>query len=215
VTTAIEVQRITKRYGSRFALDELELNVARGETVSLVGPNGAGKSTLLRIVAGLIEPTEGHCLVMGNLAGSQLARTAVSLVPDRPVLYEDIGIIEQAEYVARLHGLDEWSDSARQIAATLGIDNRLGDVPAHLSQGMRQKASILLALVRPFEVLLLDEPFVSLDRKSTEAFVEILRDRSATGCTIVVATHQPELVSQPNRSVTLEEGKVVAGEMCR
>ena len=135
-----------------------------GESVALIGPNGSGKSTLLRMAAGLLEPTAGSLEVAGFEVGDIDARATTSYLPDDPVLYDDLSLREHVEYVSRLHGGDGWDDYAEGLCERLGLTARVEDLPATFSRGLRQKTSIVLALVRPFSLLLVDEPFVGLDQ---------------------------------------------------
>ena len=132
------VQGLVRRYATLVALGELDLEIEAGEFVALVGPNGAGKSTLLACVAGLLEPTEGEVKILGYNAGSIPARAATSYLGDEPVLYDDLSLEEHLEYVARLHGLEDWERPAADLVTRLGLDERVDDLPAHFSKGMRQ-----------------------------------------------------------------------------
>ncbi|HMC80155.1 MAG TPA: ABC transporter ATP-binding protein, partial [Acidimicrobiia bacterium] len=159
----LEIKGLLRRYATLVALGALDLEIDGGEFVALVGPNGAGKSTLLACVAGLLDPTEGEVRVAGARAGSLPARAATSYLGDEPVLYDDLSLEEHLEYVARLHGMEDWERPAAELVTRLGLDDRVDDLPAHFSKGMRQKTSIALGLARPFELLLADEPFDGLD----------------------------------------------------
>src|SRR5690606_22474319 len=158
-----------------------DLDVDGGDLVVLVGPNGAGKSTLLRLAAGLLEPTDGAVLVGGEPAGSLTARAATSWVPDAPVLYDDLSVEAHLEYVARLHGARDWEERAESLLATFGLTQRAADLPVRFSRGLRQKASLAVALVRPFDLLLVDEPFVGLDLPAQAALVEVLVELAGAG----------------------------------
>ena len=173
----LAVTGLLRRYATLVALGPIDLEVEAGEFVALVGPNGAGKSTLLACVAGLLEPTEGDVRVAGAAAGSLPARAATSYLGDEPVLYDDLSLEEHLEYVGRLHGVEDWERPAADLVTRLGLDERVDDLPAHFSKGMRQKTSIALGLARPFELLLADEPFDGLDPPSREVLTDLL-DRS-------------------------------------
>src|SRR5579885_1043010 len=100
---AFEVTGLTKAYGDLPALDPIDLTVEAGESVALIGHNGSGKSTLLRMVAGLLEPSDGEIEIAGWPLGSEPARATTSYLPDDPVLYDDLSLREHVEYVSRLH----------------------------------------------------------------------------------------------------------------
>lgn len=209
MTARLVVAEVSKSFGDHVALRDVSLSVEAGRIVALVGHNGAGKTTLLRVVAGLLDPTSGSVTVDGLAAGSLEARGLVSFIPDAPVLYEDLSLYEQAEYVARLHGVEDWAFRADQLIEGFGLTERRDDLPARFSRGMRQKASVVLGLVRPFGVLLVDEPFVGLDTAGKAAFMSLLVDAQADGAAILVSTHQPDLLRIADRCIVLEDGIVV------
>jgi ABC-2 type transport system ATP-binding protein len=208
VNPVLEAKSIAKDYGDGLGLLPMDLKIKPGELVMLVGPNGAGKSTFLRLIAGLLEPTEGEVLIVGAPAGSIEARAATSFIPDNPVLYDDLSVEEHLEYVARLHGMDEWHDRADELLERLALTDRAYDLPSRFSRGMRQKTSLAVGLVRPFSLLLVDEPFVGLDAPTQASLVEILAETAADGAALLVSTHQLDLVERATRCVAVREGEV-------
>jgi len=209
VPPAIRARGLTKDYGDLVALEPLDLDVPEGQLMVLVGHNGSGKTTLLRMTAGLLDPSSGSVEVAGEPAGSLDARAALSYLPDNPVLYDDLSVAEHIEYTCRLHGATDWEGRAVGLLDDLGLTSRADDLPSRFSRGLRQKTAILLALIRPFEILLVDEPFVGLDPGGREAFIELLDDVSAAGATVVIATHQLEYVTKADRCVALRDGALV------
>ena len=204
----LEAKGVAKDYGDGLGLLPMDLKIKPGELVMLVGPNGAGKSTFLRLIAGLLEPTEGEVLIDSAPAGSLEARAAASFIPDNPVLYDDLSVEEHLEYVARLHGVDEWHDRADELLERLALTDRSYDLPSRFSRGMRQKTSLAVGLVRPFTLLLVDEPFVGLDAPTQASLVGILADAAADGAALLVSTHQLDLVERATRCVAVREGEV-------
>ena len=209
MTPVLRTDALGKDYDETVALEDLSVSVGEGERVIVVGPNGSGKTTLLRITAGLLEPTSGRVVVAGAPPGSLPARAATSFVPDAPVLYDDLSALEHLEYVGRLHGNEAWEDSAGELVERLGLEERVDDLPARFSRGLRQKTSIALGLVRPFSLLLVDEPFVGLDAGGRLALLELLDESAAAGAAVVVATHQLEFVDQASRCLGLRDGRLV------
>jgi ABC-2 type transport system ATP-binding protein len=206
---ALAAEHLTKDYGDLVALEPLDLTVPTGQRVALVGHNGSGKTTLLRMAAGLLEPSDGSVEILGAACGTLEARAALSYLPDNPVLYDDLSLIEHIEYTCRLHAADGWEERAVALLGDLGLTARADDLPARFSRGLRQKTAILLALIRPFEVLMVDEPFVGLDPSGRAAFVELLDDAAAAGATVIVATHQLEYVTSVDRCIALRDGALV------
>lgn len=191
------------------ALEGVSTSAAAGEMVALVGHNGAGKSTLLRILSGLLEPTSGEITVCGFEPGSIEARAATSYLPDNPVLYDDLSVIEHLEYIARLHDRDDWEEHAWDLLSRLGLEHRADDLPATFSRGLRQKAALAVGFVRPFELLLIDEPFVGLDASGRDGLVTLLVEAAANGSAVVVSTHELGFLERASRCVVLRDGVVV------
>jgi ABC-type multidrug transport system ATPase subunit len=202
-------QSITKTYAELVALAPLDLTIKANQLTVLVGHNGSGKSTFLSLCAGLLEPTEGTIDVDGHPAGSFEARAATSYLPDQPVLYDDLSVLEHLEYVSRLHGVEDWEARGKDLLDRLGLAHRADDLPSRFSRGLRQKTSIALGLVRPFDLLLVDEPFVGLDPQGKEALVVLLDEAHAHGAAVVVATHQMEFVQRADRCLALRDGELV------
>jgi len=205
---ALSTQRLVKRYGSSKALGPLDLQVRPGELVALLGPNGAGKSTLLAIAAGLLEPSGGEVAVFGEPPGSLAARRLVSYVPDTPVLYDDLSIAETAEYVARLAGEASWEERVSELLERFGLADRADQSPARLSRGLRQRAALVVGLARPFRLLLLDEPFATLDAQSAGLLAAYLEERVEAGAAVVVASHQHDVLPARCRSLRLRGGRL-------
>jgi len=200
---------LAKDYGDQLGLDPTTLSIGGGELVLLVGPNGAGKSTFLGLCGGLLEPTGGEVLVSGAEVGSLAARAATSVIPDEPVLYDDLSVWEHAEYVARLHHVEEWEPLGEELLQRLGLADRRDDLPSRFSRGLRQKTSLLLGLLRPAELLLVDEPFVGLDAPGQSTLVELLGEVVAAGVTAVVSSHQLDLADRASRCLGLRDGQLV------
>ena len=205
----LDVRQATKRFDEVVALDDVTFSVAPGERVALIGLNGAGKSTLLRLIAGLSAPTAGSILVDGQVAGSVGARAATSYIPDSPVLYDDLSLAEHIEYVARMHETEYWIEMGEFLVGRLGLSDRLQQLPATFSRGLRQKTSLVLGMVRPASLLLIDEPFVGLDRPGQEALIEVLDNAAAGGAAVVVATHQERFRLVADRCLGVSDGALV------
>jgi ABC-type multidrug transport system ATPase subunit len=199
----------SKSYGDLVALSPLSLKVPAGQLVALIGHNGSGKSTFLRLAAGLLDLSDGTIEVGGSPAGTSDARALVSFLPDEPVLYDDLSVREHCAYVAALHGVTLSEADMDGLIARVGLAHRADDLPSQFSRGLRQRTSIALGLVRPFQLLLVDEPFVGLDLGGKDALLGIFDELHGDGATIVVATHDPSFVERADRCVALRDGEVV------
>jgi ABC-type multidrug transport system ATPase subunit len=197
-----------RTYDGYIALASFTADIEAGQLVALIGPNGAGKTTFLNLAAGLLEPTSGRVEVRGAAPGSIEARRALSYLPDTPVFYEDLSVAEHLEYVAALHGAEDPGARIDELLERLGLAGWEDALGAELSKGMKQKASIALALVRPFDVLLADEPLDGLDPPSREVLFDLLAETRAAGAAIVVSTHRPDVIAAADRCVAIRDGRL-------
>jgi heme exporter protein A len=209
----IEVNGLVKRYGLNTALRGVDLRVGEGEFVTLVGPNGAGKSTLLRIVATLLEPSEGQVSV-GGWAFPQHAdkvRRHIGLVSHQPLLYRDLTAAENLTFFARLYQLDDIPDRVNNALRKVGLFSRQRDAVGSFSRGMVQRLTIARATIHEPDVLLFDEPYTGLDQDASLLLDSLLREQAQTGRTILMITH--DLVhglAQSDRVAVLSNGRIVA-----
>ena len=205
----IKLNRLKKGYSAKTTIIEAhEFEFDRGDFIAVTGPNGTGKSTLLLILSGLLDPTSGSATIDGTAPGSREARAALSFVPDRPALFDDLTISEQMFYVARLHGLKEPYEAAIDLLDTLDADDLLDRFPHSLSKGQRQKAGLLVATSRPFDALLLDEPVNGLDRDSTTAFVDNLTALTEDDKLVLASSHIDEVINGCTRVLSIEDGQL-------
>jgi ABC-2 type transport system ATP-binding protein len=212
----LETTGLRRAYGRLVALAGLDLTVARGECVALIGANGSGKSTAVRAIAGLLEPSDGSVRVCGHdpheEPGAEEARAALALVPDTPLLYDDLTVREHLDLVTLSHGIDDDAVDERidALLDRLGLGARADFIPRELSRGMRQKTQLACALVRPAALLVLDEPVVGLDPPSQLLLGELLREAKRGGAAVLLTTHQMAFADGlADRAVMLEEGEVV------
>jgi ABC-2 type transport system ATP-binding protein len=208
-TPALEAVGLTKTYGDLVALSPLDLVLDQGEAVVLIGHNGSGKTTFLRMASGLLDSSGGLIEIGGRAAGSLGARSALSYLSDTPIFYDDLSVWEHLEFTSRLHGREDWEQDAANILDHLGIYERADDLPSRFSRGLKQKAAIAIGLIRPFDLLLVDEPFVGLDAAGKSALIELLDDIRAQGAAMIVATHELEFVSKIQRTIALRNGELV------
>jgi ABC-type multidrug transport system ATPase subunit len=207
--TELSTRQLTKSYGDRPALEPLTLMVESGAKVALVGHNGSGKTTLMKMAAGLLDPTEGSVQIGRHAAGSQEARRLLSWLSDMPTFYEDLSLWEHLEFVARLHGVTQWEENAEELLEQIGLGPRRDDIPTTFSRGLRQKAAITLAFIRPFKLMLVDEPFVGLDEPGKQALLRLFDAASSRGATLLIATHELTFVKQVGRLLALRDGELI------
>jgi len=208
-TPAIETTALSKSYFETPAVAPIDLRIEAGERVSMIGHNGSGKTTLIKMLTGLLEPSTGTALLAGHEIGSIEARAAVSYISDLPVFYDDLSVWEHLEYIARIHDTADWEQHAVDLLDVIGLTARTDDLPNTFSRGLKQKAAIAIAFVRPFEIMLVDEPFVGLDRSGRASLLELLGRAHHVGAALVIATHELSSVRDGQRLIALADGEVV------
>ena len=215
----IETQSLGKTYGrGLYALRDLNLNVDRGEFAFLTGPSGAGKSTLLRLLLLEESPTEGEVLVAGrNLSHLtrdeiQAYRRTVGFVFQDFKLIPTKTIFENVSFVQRVLGrpVEEQRRNTYQVLKWVGLQHRLNALPQELSGGEQQRVAIARALVNEPHLVLADEPTGNLDPDLSLEIMNLFRDMNARGTTVLVATHDRELIKWVGRRVIqLDHGQMV------
>jgi ABC-2 type transport system ATP-binding protein len=206
---ALRCRALAKDHGEGRGLAPLDLDIPMGQRVTIVGHNGSGKTTLLRMIAGLSEPTSGEAQVFGAAPGSLPARAAVAYVGDQPAFYDDLSLREHLVYVGGLHGAGHDTDTHQHLLDVFGLDARADDLPTRFSRGLRQKAALAVALARPFQLLLIDEPFVGLDQAGRRALMVLIDEAAAQGATVIIATHDRDLAATAQRLVVLADGVMI------
>lgn len=212
----LETQGLSRWYGPVAALDRLDLVMRAGECVAMMGPNGSGKTTAAELICGLREPTAGWARVCGHSVHQEPeavdARRELAFVPDTPLLYGDLSILDHLRLVAAAHGAaDEgFPERAEHLLDLLDLCERATFFPPQLSRGMRQKTALACALIRPYSLLVLDEPVVGLDTRSVDALAGVIHDVVAAGRAVLLLTHSDAFAARVRtRAVRIDEGRVV------
>jgi len=212
----LETQDLTRAYGAVAALDGLDLSILGGECVALMGPNGSGKTTAAQLISGMLEPTAGWAEIRGYSIHREpdavSARRHLAYVPDAARLYDDLTVTDHLRLVAAAHGAAGGSLEKRceKLLKRLGLEDRSQFFPPQLSRGMRQKTAIACALIRPFSLLVLDEPVVGLDTSSIDVLGDMIREALAAGQAVLLMTHSDAFAaSVATRILHLEDGHLV------
>jgi len=208
----IEARNLRKEYGGFVAVEGSSFSVDEGEVFGIVGPNGAGKTTTLKMLAGLLEPTEGTATVAGFDAGETEMRSHLGFLPEESPLYEEMTPLSYLRFFADLYGVP--GDVAdRRMHRTLDEldlehrDRKLGD----MSKGMKRKVAIARSLINDPDVLVYDEPASGLDPLTTNYVIEFTEGLAAEGKTIVFSAHNLfHVESICDRVAIMNEGEIVA-----
>lgn len=209
---AIKTAKLTKYYGKTRGIEDLDLEIRRGEVFGYLGPNGAGKSTTIRLLLDLIRRTSGSAEVLGMDAygEARAIRRRVGYLPGELALYENLTGRELLDYLARLRGL-EGVGAGRELAQRLGLD--LTRTIRTLSRGNKQKVGLIQAFMHMPELLILDEPTSGLDPLVQHEFHELISETSDRGATVLLSSHVlSEIEHMTHRVGIIRSGHLVVVE---
>jgi heme exporter protein A len=192
---AVETRGLSRRFGNRVALEGIDISVSAGECLAIFGPNGAGKTTLLRVLAGLLHPTTGTVRIGGETlagAGGVAARADIGFISHQTMLYPALTARENVEFTARLYGIPAPRGATEVSLARLHMLEHADSPVRALSRGLKQRVSIARAFVHTPRVVLLDEPYTSLDALGAADLSTTLAGLKASGAALVLVTHHLE-----------------------
>lgn len=210
----IEVQGLTKRYGSQPAVADVTFSVRQGEIVGFLGPNGAGKTTTMRVLTGFLPPSEGTASLAGHdiVSDSRRARAKTGYLPESAALYPEMRVREYLTYRARLEGLTggQVAGRVREIVGLCLLEEVAEKKVENLSRGYRQRTALAGALVHQPPVLILDEPTVGLDPAQIIKIREMIRSLGRERA-VLLSTHiLPEVDAVCDRVLIIDRGRIVA-----
>src|SRR5512140_743386 len=214
-TPLLELRNLCKSYGTKKAVDRVNLKAFGGEVFGFLGPNGAGKTTTIKMIVGLLQPTSGTAMIAGYDVQKQplQAKSASGYVPDTPNLYARLSARELLRFVGDLysmdpHQIDHRTEELLRMFSLEGVGDNTIDSYSH---GMQQKASMAAALMHDPKVLVLDEPTVGLDPKSARLIKDVLRQFADRGSLVFVTTHILEIAERLcDRIGIINQGRLVA-----
>jgi ABC-2 type transport system ATP-binding protein len=208
MTDVIEAVGLTKRYGKRRGIEDVDLQIHEGEVFGFLGPNGAGKTTTIRILLGLLRPTAGRSSVLGHDSWREAARAHVGLayVSSDPAYLGSLTAGEQLDYMAQLRGLPR--GAWRKVAERLELDPTVQ--VRKLSRGNRQKVGVVQVFMGDEPLLIMDEPSSGLDPLMQREFLTLVSEVRATGRTVFLSSHNlPEVERACDRVAIIREGRLV------
>jgi ABC-2 type transport system ATP-binding protein len=210
----IEVQHLTKRYGSVTAVSDVSFRVEKGEILGFLGPNGAGKTTTMRVLTGYIPATEGRAIVADyDVFEKPLeAKRRTGYLPETPPLYGEMTVQEYLLFVSKIKGVPvkERRSRVEQVMRRTYVADMAGRACGKLSKGYRQRVGLAQAIIHNPDVLILDEPTAGLDPKQINETRKLIKELAGDH-TIVLSTHiLPEVAQTCQRVVIINKGKVVA-----
>ena len=213
--TAIQTQKLTRRFGNLIAVDGIDLQVTAGQFFGFLGPNGAGKSTTIKILTGLLAPSSGSIQLLGvDFAENPVeVKRQIGVVPEGMGLFERLTGAEYLNFVGRMYGLDHGTtvQRTRELLEFMQLADRPKSMIADYSHGMQKKLALAAAVIHAPRILFLDEPFEGVDALAAGALKALLSRMTARGVTIFLTSHVLEIVERLCSHVgIIHQGRLVA-----
>ncbi len=210
----IEIKHVTKTFGTKKAVDDLDLTIPTGEIVGFIGPNGAGKTTTIKMMSGVLNPDEGDILINGKSIQKEplAAKRQFGLVPDSPDMFLRLKGIEYLNFMGDIYDVDTALRQQRieTLAETFEMKEALNDKILSYSHGMRQKIIIMGVLINEPEVWILDEPMTGLDPQSSFRLKQMMKEHAAKGKTVFFSTHVLEVAEKLcDKIAIIAHGKMI------
>jgi ABC-2 type transport system ATP-binding protein len=208
---AIDVAGITKRFGDKTVVDDISLQVRRGEIYGFLGPNGSGKTTFIRMLCGLLTPDAGHGTCLGfDVRSRQVEiKEHVGYMTQRFSYYEDLSIRENLDFIARVYAVPNRLAAVEQSLERLGLQHRSAQLAGQLSGGWKQRLALAACLIHSPQLLLLDEPTAGVDPKARREFWDEIHRLAAEGLTVLITTHYMDEAERCHRLAYLAYGKLL------
>jgi ABC-2 type transport system ATP-binding protein len=207
----IDVRGITKRFGERTVVNDIAMQVRRGEIYGFLGPNGSGKTTFLRMLCGLLRPDAGAGTCLGFDIRTQSAeiKKRVGYMTQRFSFYEDLSIEENLDFIARIYGVSRRKEVVAKSLETLGLTGRRQQLAGQLSGGWKQRLALAACMIHTPELLLLDEPTAGVDPKARRDFWEEIHRLAAVGLTVLITTHYMDEAERCHRLAYIAYGNLL------
>ena len=215
---AIETHGLSKSFGHRFALRDIDLQVQLGEVVVIIGPNGAGKTTLIKVLATIMNPSSGSVFIDGLPVknNAEEIRCKIGVVTHQIFLYSNLSAYENLKFYSRMYDVPRAKERIHEVLAMVGMSARLYDRVGTLSRGMQQRLSLARALLHDPAIMLLDEPETGLDQQAISMLWQSLQTERGEKRTIVLTTHNLEWgLERCDCILILAKGKIVYQESAK
>lgn len=209
---AVETRQLVRKFGAFTAVNHLNLRIERCETYGLLGPNGSGKTTTIKILCGLLKPTSGEALVLGNKAGDPSIASSIGYMPQETALYLDLTVHENVRLFGEIYGLKraEIEEKEANLLRFIDLEKWRNSTVANLSGGMRHRVSLACSLLHTPRLLFLDEPTVGVDPELRASFWDYFHDLREQGVTVIITTHYMDEAYHCSKIGLLREGHLIA-----
>ena len=209
---AIDVRGMTKRFGSRAAVDRVDLQVKVGEVCGFLGPNGSGKTTFIRMICGLLraDAGSGTCLGHDVIRETEAIKRKVGYMTQRFSFWEDLTLAENLDFTARMYAVANRKEVVRRTLEKLGLAQRARQLAGQLSGGWKQRLALAACMIHEPRLLLLDEPTAGVDPKARREFWEEIHELAGRGMTFLIATHYMDEAERCHRLAYILDGRLMA-----
>ncbi|HEY0671135.1 MAG TPA: heme ABC exporter ATP-binding protein CcmA, partial [Longimicrobiales bacterium] len=210
---AVDLQNIARRFARRWVLRGASLQVQPGEIVAMLGKNGSGKTTLLRVIATSLRPTRGTGFVYGNqlVKEADEVRECVGVLGHYAGLYDDLTAGENLRFATRMSGMKVSREVIHEALERVSLGDEVNERVRGFSAGMRRRLALARLILRPPQLMLLDEPYAAFDQHGIDFVNEFVRDTAARGGAAIIVTHDPARVAEvSNRMVRIVDGRIEA-----
>lgn len=211
----LEIKNLTKKYNNKKAVDTLTLTINDGEIFGFIGHNGAGKTSTIKCCVGILTFDDGEILVDGlSVAKNPVeCKRKIAYIPDNPDLYEQLTGIQYLNFIADIYEIDKETrkEQIKKYSDIFELANNLADIISTYSHGMKQKLALISAFIREPKILILDEPFVGLDPKSSHKVKKIMQQMCDEGKSVFFSTHVLEVAEKIcDKIAIIKDGKLIA-----
>lgn len=210
----IDIKGLTKTFGNKTVVDNINFSVDEGQIFGLLGPNGAGKTTLIRILSTLLQPTKGTAVINGNdiLKKQMEVRRSIGLLPENPCIYEKLNVYENLKYFAALYDIprNKRDNRIKDMLNLFDLKDRTKDIAGTLSKGLKQRLSLSITLLHNPRILFLDEPTSGLDISSKKNIRDLILELRNENSAVILSTHNIEEIEKIcSMACIMNKGKIL------
>jgi ABC-2 type transport system ATP-binding protein len=211
MTLAIDVRGLNKHFGDKHVVQDLSLQVHKGEIFGFLGPNGSGKTTSIRMLCGLLTPDSGagQCLGYDVIRETAAIKRHVGYMTQRFSLWEDLTIRENLDFIARMYGMKNRKQAVNAVLVKLGLEERRNQLAGALSGGWKQRLALAACMMHEPQLLLLDEPTAGVDPKARREFWDEIHQLAAQGISVLVSTHYMDEAERCHKLAYIARGKLL------